>query len=66
MSRTTEQRICCDGLCLKGRHCPAVAHAARGCTAVLRLAPGVVDGPHRQPKTKLIALVKRLAGKSTT
>lgn len=39
------ERMCCDGLCEKGGHCPAISEQQ-----VVRLhrpfAPGVIDGPY--------------------
>lgn len=41
-------RICCDGQCCQGRACPLTANLRRP-AAQQRLAPGVIDGPHRRP-----------------
>lgn len=49
-------RMCCDGLCQQGRDCPALRVAQRPGTAVLRLAPGVLDGPVR---VSMLARLKR-------
>lgn len=40
----SRDRQCCDGRCLQGRDCPM-----RQVVSVrpIRLAPGVIDGPHR-------------------
>lgn len=40
-------RICCDGGCCQGRDCPLMANQRRP-AAQQRLAPGVIDGPHRR------------------
>ncbi len=43
-------RHCCDGLCQLGRGCPLV-DADR--VPPLRLAPGVIDGPHRPKQGRI-------------
>ena len=40
----SRNRHCCDGLCQQGRHCPLPESEKR--YIPLRLAPGVIDGPH--------------------
>jgi hypothetical protein len=44
----SRDRACCDGLCEQGQGCPA-----------LRLAPGVVDGPHKPAAGLLTRLLRR-------
>lgn len=49
MSRA--DRICCDGRCCQGRDCPLTANTRRA-AAQQRLAPGVIDGPHRRARLR--------------
>lgn len=42
----TPTRTCCDGLCRQGRDCPVTTHRSRPENRH-RLAPGVIEGPHR-------------------
>jgi hypothetical protein len=49
----SRDRACCDGLCEQGLGCPALR-----CTD-LRLAPGVVDGPHKPAAGLLTRLLRR-------
>lgn len=52
-------RICCDGRCCQDRDCPLTANTRRS-AAQQRLAPGVIDGPHR--RTRLRARLARALG----
>ena len=61
MSRRTypRDRICCDGLCAQGQPCPALCKARQASMrGVLRLAPGVIDGPHKPAAPRLLLWLK--------
>lgn len=60
-------RTCCDGLCQQGQPCPVLHYRRRkACTAPLRLAPGVIDGPYKpvhelpRPLASLLARAARM------
>lgn len=66
MNRLASDRICCDGLCQQGQPCPVLRYPRRKtCPApAMQLAPGVIDGPHKPAKPRLVLWLQRVAAKT--